>query len=291
MSKIVFVCLSLISGFLIGFLAFPTLEVYYQILISIGFSIASLLALIILFFIVLFFLTIWEPLKKERTKQSKYYRKVLLFYNYFLFDLFNMKIEYSGLEKLKRGEKYMVISNHRSNLDSLLIDTYLKEFGLVFVAKKSLFKIPFVRRIIHGCNYIYLDRGDIKQECRAIKKGINILNDSNDPCSVGVFPEGTRTINKDYTLGEFKPGCFNLAKKTKCKIVLSCTRYTDLVNKGLLFKRHKVFYDIIGIIDYEEYKDMNTIELSKLCHDKIEEYLKERIKWDMHFIIHYQQNR
>lgn len=278
MSKIVFVCLSLISGFLIGFLAFPTLEVYYQILISIGFSIASLLALIILFFIVLFFLTIREPLKKERTKQSKYYRKVLLFYNYFLFDLFNMKIEYSGLEKLKRGEKYMVISNHRSNLDSLLIDTYLKEFGLVFVAKKSLFKIPFVRRIIHGCNYIYLDRGDIKQECRAIKKGINILNDSNDPCSVGVFPEGTRTINKDYTLGEFKPGCFNLAKKTKCKIVLSCTRYTDLVNKGLLFKRHKVFYDIIGIIDYEEYKDMNTIELSKLCHDKIEEYLKERIK-------------
>lgn len=278
MSKIVFVCLSLISGFLIGFLAFPTLEVYYQILISIGFSIASLLALIILFFIVLFFLTIWEPLKKERTKQSKYYRKVLLFYNYFLFDLFNMKIVYSGLEKLKRGEKYMVISNHRSNLDSLLIDTYLKEFGLVFVAKKSLFKIPFVRRIIHGCNYIYLDRGDIKQECRAIKKGINILNDSNDPCSVGVFPEGTRTINKDYTLGEFKPGCFNLAKKTKCKIVLSCTRYTDLVNKGLLFKRHKVFYDIIDIIDYEEYKDMNTIELSKLCHDKIEEYLKERIK-------------
>ena len=278
MTKIVFVCLSLISGFLIGFLAFPTLEVYYQILISIGFSIASLLALIILFFIVLFFLTIWEPLKKERTKQSKYYRKVLLFYNYFLFDLFNMKIEYSGLEKLKRGEKYMVISNHRSNLDSLLIDTYLKEFGLVFVAKKSLFKIPFVRRIIHGCNYIYLDRGDIKQECRAIKKGINVLNDSNDPCSVGVFPEGTRTINKDYTLGEFKPGCFNLAKKTKCKIVLSCTRYTDLVNKGLLFKRHKVFYDIIGIIDYEEYKDMNTIELSKLCHDKIEEYLKERIK-------------
>ena len=278
MSKIVFACLSLISGFLIGFLAFPTLEVYYQILISIGFSIASLLALIILFFIVLFFLTIWEPLKKERTKQSKYYRRVLLFYNYFLFDLFNMKIEYSGLEKLKRGEKYMVISNHRSNLDSLLIDTYLKEFGLVFVAKKSLFKIPFVRRIIHGCNYIYLDRGDIKQECRAIKKGINILNDSNDLCSVGVFPEGTRTINKDYTLGEFKPGCFNLAKKTKCKIVLSCTRYTDLVNKGLLFKRHKVFYDIIGIIDYEEYKDMNTIELSKLCHDKIEEYLKERIK-------------
>ena len=88
----------------------------------------------------------------------------------------------------------------------------------------------------------------------------------------------TRTINKDYTLGEFKPGCFNLAKKSKCKIVLSCTRYTDLVNKGLLFKRHKVFYDIIGIIDYEEYKDMNTIELSKLCHDKIEEYLKERIK-------------
>ena len=60
MSKIVFVCLSLISGFLIGFLAFPTLEVYYQILISIGFSIASLLALIILFFIIKFTLVLYN---------------------------------------------------------------------------------------------------------------------------------------------------------------------------------------------------------------------------------------
>lgn len=278
MSKIIFCLMSLISGFLIGFLAFSNYEIYYKILISIGFSIASLIALILLFFIVLFFLTIWEPLNKERTKQSTYYRKVLLFYNYFLFDLFNMKIEYSGIEKLKRDGKYMVISNHRSNLDSLLIDTYLKDFGLVFVAKKSLFKIPFVRRIIHGCNYIYLDRGNIKQEFKAIKKGINILNDSNSLTSVGVFPEGTRTLNSDYSLGEFKPGCFNLAIKTKCGIVLSCTRYTDLVNKGLLFKRHKVFYDIIEVLNYEDYKDMNTIELAKLCHDKIEKYLKEKVR-------------
>ncbi len=278
MSKIVFVTLSLISGFLIGFLAFPNFEIYYQILISLGFSVASLLAIIILFFIVLFFLTIWEPLNKERAKQSKYFRKILLFYNYFLFDLFNMKIEYSGIEKLKRGEKYMVISNHRSNLDSLLIDTYLKEFGLVFVAKKSLFKIPFVRRIIHGCNYICLDRDNIKQEFKAIKKGVNILNDEKDPTSVGVFPEGTRTLHKDYSLGEFKAGCFNLAIKSKCKIVLSCTRYTDDVNKGLLFKRHKVFYDIIDVIDYEEYKGMTTLELSILCHDRIETYLRRKLK-------------
>ena len=91
----------------------------------------------------------------------------------------------------------MIISNHRSNLDSLVIDNYLKDYPLVFVAKKSLFKIPFVGRLIHGCNYICLDRKNLKQELLAIRKGINILNDKNENCSVGVFPEGTRTLNED----------------------------------------------------------------------------------------------
>ena len=110
-----------------------------------------------------------------------------------------------------------------------------------FTIKKSLFKIPFVGRLIHGCNYICLDRKNLKQELLAIRKGINILNDKSEKCSVGVFPEGTRTLNEDYSLAEFRPGCFNLAKKSHVPIVIFALKNTDKVNNGLLIKIHHIW--------------------------------------------------
>ncbi len=273
MVKVFFVLISILSGFLIGFLGFNKFEWYYSLLISLAFTLVSALAIVVLFFIILFTLTAFENKNKKRNKQSKYYRNILKFFSYFLFSLFGMKVKCSGIEKLDKDKAYLVISNHRSNLDSLLIDTYLKNYKLVFIAKNSLFKIPFVGKMIHGCGYILLDRNNLKQEFFAIKDAIRYVNEENT--SIGIFPEGTRTKNKDYSLGEFKAGSFSVASKSHCPIVLSCVRYTDDVNKCLLIKKHIVFYDIIKVLQYEDYKNMSTIELSQYCKDIIESYLKE----------------
>lgn len=275
MVKVVFVLISILSGFLIGFLGFNTFSWYYSLLISLGFTLASALTLVILFFVVFFILTFFENKNKKRNKQSKYFRNLLKIFSYFLFSLFGMKVKCTGLEKLEKDKAYLIISNHRSNLDSLLIDTYLKKYKLVFIAKNSLFKIPFVGKMIHGCAYVSLDRDNLKQEFFAIKDAIRFVEEENT--SIGIFPEGTRTRNKDYTLGEFKAGSFSIAKKSHCPIVLSGVRYTDDVNNNLLFKKHIVFYDIIKVLQYDEYKDMSTSELSIYCKNIIETYLKENI--------------
>lgn len=275
MLKIIILLLSILFGFLIDFFCFSSFEWYYQILITICFALSFLLTIIILFFILFFFETIFESKKKKRTKQSKYYRRLLRFYSYFLLTLFSVKVEANGIEKLNKDETYLIISNHRSNIDSLVIDTYLKDFKLIFIAKKSLFKIPFVGRMIHGCGYINLDRDNLKQEYFAIKDSIDYL--VNENTSVGVFPEGTRTKNIDYTLNEFKAGTFSMAKRSQKPIVLSGLRYTDKVNEHLLLKKHKVFYDIIEVIPYTKYKDMSTIEIATYCKKTIESYLKRRI--------------
>lgn len=275
MLKIIILILSILFGFLIDFFCFNNFSWYYQILITIGFTISFLISLIILFFILFFFETIFESKKKKRTKQSKYYRNLLKFYSRFLLAFFSVKVEAKGIDKLNKDETYLIISNHRSNIDSLIIDLYLKDFKLIFIAKKSLFKIPFVGRMIHGCGYINLDRDNLKQEYYAIKDSINYL--TLESTSVGVFPEGTRTKNEDYTLNEFKAGTFSMAKKSQKPIVLSALRYTDKVNEHLLLKKHKVYYDIIEVVPYTKYKDMTTIEIAKYCKDTIEEYLKRSV--------------
>ena len=281
MIKVIIILLSIALGCITAFLGFNNFELIYKVLIAIAFSILFIIGIAVLFFIILFILTIGESKNKEREKQSKFYRRVLLFYNKFLFSLFTMKIEYSGIEKMDGIEQALIISNHRSNLDSLVIDNYLKDYPLVFVAKKSLFKIPFVGRLIHGCNYICLDRKNLKQELLAIRKGINILNDKNENCSVGVFPEGTRTLNEDYSLAEFRPGCFNLAKKSHVPIVIFALKNTDKVNNGLLIKIHHIKCHLIKVLYYDDYKDLNTIELANLSKEIIQQYLKEEIWYEI----------
>lgn len=212
MIKILIIIFSLGFGILTT-LAFKNLNIYQNIGVVIGFTFVYIICFVALFFILFFFEVIFENKNKKRIYQSKYYRFLLHIYNKFLFSLFNMKIIYQGKELLNMNEQYLIVCNHRSNLDSLIIDNYLYEMPLVFVAKKSLFQIPFVGRLIHGCAYIKIDRENFKQEFYAIKDAIDFIGRKEKPLSIGIFPEGTRGKREDKLTNDFKAGSLKLLLK------------------------------------------------------------------------------
>lgn len=276
MIKIVFVMLSLGLGIGTSF-CFTYLGPLYQTLIAIGFILGYAVVLIILFLLIFYLDTLFENKKKRREYQSKYYRWLLKQYSYFLFSLFGVKRHYSGLEKLDKNKQYLIICNHRSNMDSLIIDTYLKEFPLTFIAKKSLFNIPFVGKMIHGCAYICMDRENIHQQVYAIKDATKFIQREDRPLSIGLFPEGTRGHLESGLTNEFKHGCFKIALNSQKPIVISAIRGTHEINNHLLFKIHHVYYDIIKVVEYSEYKDMSTKELADYTKNIIDNYLKEKL--------------
>lgn len=240
----------------------------------IGLFIIYIIAVVLVFFLSAFLLSL--PIRKsDKEKYSKFYRFVLRVYTKMCLSLFGVEINASGIEKLPKDEKFVLVSNHLSNLDSMVIDVYLKDYPLVFVAKKSLFKIPFFGKIIQGVGYLSLDRENIRQELKVIKKGISMLE--NEETSICVFPEGTRNFTND-TLLEFKPGCFNLATKSKKTLVVSYILGTNDVKNGLLYKKHNVTFKIVKVIPYEEIKDMNTFEVSELVRKIILENIESELK-------------
>lgn len=231
-------------------------------------------ALVVIFFISAFLISL--PIRKsDKEKYSKFYRFILKIYTKICLSLFGVDVNASGIEKLPKDEKFVLVSNHLSNLDSMVIDVYLKDYPLVFVAKKSLFKIPFFGKIIQGVGYLSLDRGNIRQELKVIKKGISMLE--TEETSICVFPEGTRNFTND-TLLEFKPGCFNLVTKSKKPLVVSIILGTNDVKNGLLYKKHNVTFKIVKVIPYEEIKDMNTHEVSELVRKIILENIESELK-------------
>lgn len=233
-----------------------------------------ILAQVGVFFLTAFLLSL--PIKtSEEEEYSPFYRFVMKCYIKICLSLFGVKVNATGIEKLPKNEKFVIVSNHLSNFDPLILDIYLKDFPLVFVAKDSLFKIPFFGKMIKKVGYLSLNRSDVRQEVKTIKKGVSLL--TNEITSVCVYPEGTRNFT-DERLLEFKPGCFNLVTKSKKPLVISYIAHTNDIKNGLLYKKHPVTLKIVKVIEYEEIKDMNTFEISDMVRNIMLENIESELK-------------
>ena len=106
---------------------------------------------------------------------------------------------------------YVLISNHKSNLDPLILSILFPR-KIRWMAKKELFETPFIKQVMNGVDAISVDRdnGDAKSTLQAIRviKGGEVL---------GIFPEGTRVKRIDYKAA--KPGTVLLAARTGTDII------------------------------------------------------------------------
>ena len=116
-----------------------------------------------------------------------------------------VRVIVEGGENAHREQSYVVVTNHQSMYDILLIYGWL-ELDLKWVMKKELRKVPGIGLGCEKAGHIFVDRKKPKQAAQAIKdalarmgKGVGIL----------FFPEGTRS--RDGHLLPFKSGAFRLS--------------------------------------------------------------------------------
>jgi 1-acyl-sn-glycerol-3-phosphate acyltransferase len=103
------------------------------------------------------------------------------------------------------GGPYVVVANHQSFLDVFLISGIIPH-EMKWVAKKELFKIPWVGWQFFLAGDIPHDRGDLTSAVEVMNRARRYLDRG---MSVMMFPEGTRSI--DGKLLPFKAGAFKLA--------------------------------------------------------------------------------
>lgn len=183
-----------------------------------------LLALTILLFLVDAVLTIiLFPFDKKRKilhLQSVWWAKAIIGCNPY------WHIQVSGLENINKDETYVVVANHQSLADIIVM--YKTSMQFKWVAKDSLFKIPFIGWSLSLTKHIRLSRGKIGSIKKAYQEAIEWLKKD---ISVVFFPEGTRSETGE--IGKFQNGAFKLAiqeKKPILPIVISGTR--EAIPKG-----------------------------------------------------------
>lgn len=107
---------------------------------------------------------------------------------------------------------YVIISNHESHADSVLI-AHLP-FSARWMAKEELLRIPFLGWMMRMAGDIPVRRGDRASGVEALGHMADHLRAGG---SVVIFPEGTRSA--DGTMGPFKDGAFRLAIETQRPIL------------------------------------------------------------------------
>ncbi|TWT41878.1 1-acyl-sn-glycerol-3-phosphate acyltransferase [Phycisphaerae bacterium RAS1] len=107
--------------------------------------------------------------------------------------LFDLKVH--GQEHIPREGGVLIVSNHQSLLDPILLPLRL-ERPLNYIAKSELFRNPvvawFLRRVLNAFP-VRMGHGDV----RAVKETIHRLQEGH---LMNIYPEGSRTVD-----GEIAP--------------------------------------------------------------------------------------
>jgi 1-acyl-sn-glycerol-3-phosphate acyltransferase len=119
----------------------------------------------------------------------------------------------NGREHLVHGEGYIVMSNHQSHYDIPVLFQAL-QIPMRMVAKKEIFRIPFMSGAMRAAGFVELDR---QNERRAIGTLITAHERLHGSMSIWIAPEGTRS--RTGRLGPFKRGGFRMALHSGMRIL------------------------------------------------------------------------
>jgi 1-acyl-sn-glycerol-3-phosphate acyltransferase len=125
-----------------------------------------------------------------------------------------VRVVMEGLENLGRDRAQILVANHQSWFDVLVLAGHLPvEYR--FVAKKELTRIPFFGPAWQACGHVAIDRQDRASAIESLEEaGRKVQTEGS---TMIIFPEGTRS--RDGALQPFKRGAFALAIRSGLPIV------------------------------------------------------------------------
>lgn len=187
-----------------------------------------------------------------------------------------LRVTVENKELIPTEGRFLYISNHLSALDPCAVLTALPKCKISFVAKPSLLKVPLLKTVGPAAGFLAIDRENDRNALKTILTAANYAK--NDLCSIGIYPEGTRSRTDDGTMLPFHAGSFKIAQKANIPIVVVSTIGTDKLKKNFPFKPTRVKLRVLEVIPAEKVKATPTAELAAYTHDLIQADVYEQMK-------------
>ncbi len=233
-------------------------------------AVSTFVSLYIVSFALLFIPLLLVSLKSKPEKYSGYFRfwiKELL--PIIVFAL-GVKVEVSGLEKVKREEKLFFICNHQHDFDPAIILNLFPDNWISPIGKKDILtEKPFIAKVMHKLDGLFIDRENDRKAVETIVTAAKKLKQKK--VSILIFPEGY--TSKTCELLPFRNGALKIAYKSAAPIAVCVLNNTQQITKNMFRRKTVVNFKVIDVLEYEDYKDLSTVELGEKLHERMKNEL------------------
>jgi 1-acyl-sn-glycerol-3-phosphate acyltransferase len=177
-----------------------------------------------------------------------------------------------GREKIRPDATYVMVANHLSLLDILVLFRLFAHFK--WVSKIENFRVPCIGWNMRLNGYVPLRRGDRDSVVEMMRECERTLGEGN---SIMMFPEGTRSPSGE--LRAFKPGAFELALRTGSPLLPIVIEGTAdaLPKRGFVLRgRHPIRITVKDEIPAERFAGLDAAELAQRVHALFAAHIGER---------------
>lgn len=175
-------------------------------------------------------------------------------------------IEINGLENIDKTKVYVIVANHQSIADIILL--YKTKIQFKWIANEYLFKLPILGWGMLITKHIKLKKGKLESIKNAYLEASDWLKNG---MSITLFPEGTRS--NGYGLKEFQNGAFKLAIKEQVPILpISIKGTGDAIPRGTWLFTTKVSGG------FKVLEPVDTVGASPDDFEKIRDLVRSRIE-------------
>lgn len=215
------------------------------------------------------FLTVWllaqaVDTNKPQEQDSKFYRFLISCIAEAAIPITSVKLHLQGLEKTPKAGRFLLVCNHQSRMDPVVLLHCFRDSQLAFISKRENANMFIVGKLMHRILCQLINRENDREALKTILKCIELIRE--DKASVAVFPEGY--IKPDKKLHHFRSGVFKIAQKTKVPIVVCTLQNTRYVSHNALrLKKTHVHLHLLDVIQPESYAGMTTVELGNHVYE------------------------
>ena len=186
--------------------------------------------------------------------------------------LFNVRTKVVGKENLPKDSKFLIYSNHTSELDISILMYKLPEYPIAFLSKKAVSGYLSIGKWAVSIGCVMLDRENNRKGVTAVSQvAENVQNGS----TMVVFPEGRvkREIGK---LLKFRRGSFKIALESKVPLVPITIVKDEKYNNGFWPMAKKFTIVIHQALPFNEFMNLKSNELS----EKVMKIIKRELNYE-----------
>jgi len=179
--------------------------------------------------------------------------------------IMGVSLKVTGQDNFDHRKSYIIMGNHQSLFDIFAVPAAVP-MHFVAVEAASHFSFPIWGWLIRKWGNIPMPRKDLPKAIESINKARKVIASGT---SIGILPEGTRTLTGD--IGEFKKGPFHLALAAQTDILpfalCGLFEYHNKLNWTL--NPGTVYVKFGQPIPYESFKDSSVEELKDTVYNMI----------------------